>query len=75
MAAMEAATIISNMYFYMPKSPDLKEPMIQVGPSRTASLAALPQSPNRSICQPGEISPIRHTSLQVMCMLLPFLWS
>lgn len=32
MAAMETATIISNMYFYMPKSPDLKEPMIQASP-------------------------------------------
>lgn len=29
MAAMETATIISNMFFYMPKTPDLKEPMIQ----------------------------------------------
>lgn len=30
MAAMETATVISNMFFYMPKTPDLKEPMIQV---------------------------------------------
>lgn len=29
MVAMEAATCISNMFFFMPKTPDLKEPMIQ----------------------------------------------
>ena len=43
MAAVETATLISNMYFYMPKSPDLKEPMIQVGPAtrETADQSAI----------------------------------